>query len=60
MLFALVFGLLLEKVSKNVVLVIIFSLTLIGCILMNFANGPDSPLTFVYMVNYFYIMFRLS
>ena len=50
MIFAIVYGILLERVSKNLVLVAIFSLTLIGCVLMNFAPGPDHPLTFLYMV----------
>jgi fucose permease len=51
MIFAIVYGILLERVSKNAVLMVIFGLTLIGCILMNFAPGPDSPLTFLYMVS---------
>jgi predicted MFS family arabinose efflux permease len=51
MIFALVFGLLMERVSKNKVLISIFILTLVGCVLMNFAPSPSSPLTFVFMVN---------
>jgi hypothetical protein len=50
MVFAFVYGLLFEKASKIMLLLVMFSLTLLGCVLMNFATSPDSLLTYVYMV----------
>ena len=50
MVFALVYGVLFERVSKNLLLLVMFSLTLAGCVLMNFASSPDNVWTFVYMV----------
>ncbi|CAK69322.1 unnamed protein product (macronuclear) [Paramecium tetraurelia] len=46
---AIFYGILFEKVSKNKLLFIMFSLTMIGCFLMNFAPNPKSPYTFIIM-----------
>lgn len=46
---AVFYGILFEKVSKNKLLFIMFSLTMIGCFLMNFAPNPKSPYTFLIM-----------
>ena len=50
MVFAFVYGILFEKVSKNVLLLVMFSFTLTGCILMNFATSPDNVWTYIFMV----------
>lgn len=47
---AIFYGILFEKVSKNKLLLTMFSLTMLGCLLMNFAPYPTSPYTFVIMI----------
>lgn len=49
MVFAIVYGILFEKTSKNVLLMAMFTLTMTGCFLMNFAPGPNSVFTFIIM-----------
>lgn len=46
---AIFYGFLFEKVSKNKLLFTMFSLTMIGCFLMNFAPNPKSPYTYLIM-----------
>lgn len=50
MVFALLYGILFEKVSNNILLIVMFILTLIGCVMMNFVEGPYTILTFITMI----------
>jgi fucose permease len=49
MVFALFYGIMFEKISKNILLMGIFGLTMVGCFMMNFAPDPTSAYTFVTM-----------
>lgn len=49
MVFALLYGILFEKISKNSLLIAMFTLTMIGCLMMNFTDGPDSLFAFITM-----------
>jgi len=46
MVFAIIYGILFERISKNALLITMFGLTMIGCFLMNLAPDPSSGLTF--------------